>query len=165
MSDLGTTEVHGDTTVIRFERRFHHPVERVWAAITEPAEAIRWWGRLDIEPVVGGRFIVAWQNTDEEGNGAVMHGVITAFDPPHVLELEGDIHGTLRFELRPDGNGCGLTFTSTLQLPDEFRTKTLAGWHWHLDALTDALDGASVDWPHWPRDEWEKIHEQYVTRP
>ena len=108
--------------------------------------------------------MIEWQNTDERGNRAVMHGVITALDPPRLLEIEGDIHGMLRFELAPDGDGTRLTFTSTLELPEEFRTKVLAGWHWHLDALAEALDGKAVDWPNWPYDQWERIHEEYVNR-
>jgi uncharacterized protein YndB with AHSA1/START domain len=164
MADFGTVERHGSKSVIRFERRLAHPIERVWRALTEPEEAITWWGKLDIDLTSGGKAVVEWQNTDEQGNRAVMHGVITELDPPRLLEIEGDIHGTLRFELAPDGDRTRLTFTSTLELPEEFRTKVLAGWHWHLDALAEALDGTAVDWPHWPYDQWERIHEEYVNR-
>ena len=164
MVDLGTVEHRGSKSVIRFERRLSHSVERVWRAITEPEEAIKWWGKLDIDPTPGGKAVVEWQNTDDQGNRAVMHGVITALDPPRLLEVEGDIHGTLRFELTPDGDGTRLVFTSTLELPEEFRTKVLAGWHFHLDALAEALDGKAVDWPNWPYDRWERTHQQYVKR-
>jgi uncharacterized protein YndB with AHSA1/START domain len=164
MPDLGSVERDGSNSIIRFERRFAHPVVRVWKAITDPAQAIKWWGALDIQCKPGGKAVVEWQNTDDQGNRAVMHGVITELDPPRVLEIEGDIHGTLRFVLTPDGNGTRLTFTSTLELPDEYRTKVLAGWHFHLDALAEALAGNAVDWPHWPKDAWERIHEEYVNR-
>ncbi|MGF7237040.1 MAG: hypothetical protein ACQSGP_19065, partial [Frankia sp.] len=59
--------------------------------------------------------------------------------------------------------GCRLTFTADLVLPPEFRTKVLAGWHFHLDALAEALDGGRVDWPRWPLDRWERIHETYLA--
>jgi uncharacterized protein YndB with AHSA1/START domain len=36
MREDATIEQHGDLYVIRFERFLRHPVERVWAAITEP---------------------------------------------------------------------------------------------------------------------------------
>ena len=74
-----------------------------------------------------------------------MEATITELDPPRLLELSGDIHGVLRFELRPDGDETVLTFTSTLDLPDEYRTKVLAGWHFHLDALAAALEGRATD--------------------
>ena len=162
MADLGQVEHHGSKSIIRFERRLAHSIERVWRAITDPAHAITWWGALDIELTPGGKAVVEWQNTDEQGNRAVMHGVITELDPPRVLEIEGDIHGTLRFELAPDGDRTRLTFTSTLELPEEFRTKVLAGWHWHLDALETILDGGEVDPVNVTG--WEPIHERYVAK-
>ena len=36
-----------------------------------------------------------------------------------------------------------------------------AGWHVHIDFLEDALDGRPVDWPHWPKERWEKHNEVY----
>ncbi len=45
---------------------------------------------------------------------------------------------------------------STLKLPAEFRTKVLAGWHFHLDALATLLAGGSTDMVAIPG--WEQIH-------
>ena len=152
--------------VLRFERRLKHPVERVWAALTEPGELIGWWGEAEVEPALGGRFDVRWLNTDEHGNRAAMHATITRFEPPNVLETSGDIHGVLRWELRPDGEGSTvLTFSSTLELPEEYTSRVLAGWHYHLDALAEALEGRSVDLVHLPNDRWERIHGRYAARP
>lgn len=152
--------------VLRFERRLKHPVERVWAALTEPEELLGWWGEAEVDLVEGGRFSVRWLNTDEHGNGAVMRATITRLEPPNLLETSGDIHGVLRWELRPDGDdGTVLTFSSTLELPDEYRTKVLAGWHYHLDALAEILEGRSVDLVGLPNDCWRLIHERYAARP
>ncbi|HEX8065377.1 MAG TPA: SRPBCC family protein [Thermoleophilaceae bacterium] len=158
----GVLEQRGGKDVIRFERRLAHPPEGVWAAITEPGELIAWWGDADVDLVEGGRFRMSWLNTDDEGNRAVMDATISELDPPRVLELDGDLHGTLRFELTPDGEGTRLEFTSTLELPEEFRTKVLAGWHWHLGALADALDGGRADLVELPG--WDRVHERYAAR-
>jgi uncharacterized protein YndB with AHSA1/START domain len=123
---------------IRFQRRLEHPVERVWTALTDPGELVAWWGDADVELVEGGTFTMRWLNTDEEGRSVTMTATITGLDPPHLLETSGDVHGTLRWELRSDGDGTILTVTSTLELPEEYRTMALAGWHWHLDALAGA---------------------------
>lgn len=110
----------------------------------------------------GGSFVLEWRNTDEQGNRATMHATITALDPPRLLELTGDLHGVLRFALRPTGEATThLSFTSTLALPDEFRTKVLAGWHFHLDSLARSLDGQAVDLARLPG--WQEIHEHYVA--
>jgi uncharacterized protein YndB with AHSA1/START domain len=159
----GEFEVRPDgTSVLRFQRRIPHPVERVWRALTEPVELLRWWGDAEVDLEPGGRFRMAWLNTDDEGNRAVMEATITALEPPRLLETTGDLHGVLRFELEPDGEETVLTFTSTLDLPAEHRTKVLAGWHYHLDALADALHGGSRDLVNLP--EWPAIHQRYLAR-
>ena len=159
----GLMETRDDgTSVVRFERHLAYPIEKVWAALTDPDQMIRWWGRGDLELVEGGRFKVEWQNTDDEGNRAVMEGTITRLEPPRLLETSGGPHGDLRWELRPEGDGTVLSFTSTLELPEEFRTRHVAGWHWHLDALATILDGGEVDLVNVTG--WEQIHEGYVAR-
>ena len=159
MTPDGTIEQRSGEAVIRFERTLAHPVDRVWAALTEPAQLIAWWGAADVD-LADGRFTVRWLNTDDEGNGVTMAATITELDPPRLLELRGEPHGVLRFELDDEGDATRLTFTSTLALPDEFRTKVLAGWHFHLDALATALGGGSTDLEHVAG--WEPIHESYL---
>ena len=160
----GTSERRGDQVVIRFERRLAHPIDRVWAALTSPDELLGWWGDAEVEPREGGRFVLRWLNTDDDGNQAVMHATITAFEPPRLLETEGDIHGVLRWKLEADGDATVLTFTSTLDLPDEFRFHVPAGWHFHLDALDDALEGHPFDFSQWNVADFEPILEQYRVR-
>ena len=158
----GTLETGDDgRAVIRFERRLAHPVQRVWAALTEPGELIGWWGDADVELVEGGRFELRWLNRDDEGNRAVMHATITRLDPPSVLETSADMHGVLRWELRPLDGGTLLTFTSTLDLPEELRSRVLAGWHFHLDALDEALRGGAVDLAGVTG--WDRLHERYAA--
>jgi uncharacterized protein YndB with AHSA1/START domain len=157
----GTLTGNADgTATVRFERRIGHPVESVWRAITDPAELVRWLGETEVDLRDGGRFDIHWLNTDDEGNRAHMHGTITRLDPPRLLEVQGDIHGLLRFELEPEGDATVLRFSSTLELPEEFRDKVIAGWHFHLDALATALDGGSTDLVEIT--EWEPIHEAYL---
>lgn len=162
MSGDGTLEHHDGRGVLRFERRLGHPVERVWSALTDPDQLSAWWGDADLELVEGGRFVVRWRNTDDDGNRAVMTATITRLEPPTLLETSGDLHGELRWELRRDGEGTLLIFTSTLELPAEFRTRVLAGWHWHLDALGSALEGERADLEGLPG--WLEVHERYTAR-
>lgn len=156
----GMLFVEGDRCVLRFERDFAYPIDDVWAALTEPGELMHWWGEAQVDLVKGGRFIMRWLNTDDAGNRAVMNGTITALEPPYLLEITGDIHGVLRFELRPLNGSTLLSFSSTLQLPAEYRTKALAGWHFHLDALATLLAGGSTDMLRLPG--WQRIHQRYL---
>jgi hypothetical protein len=62
---------------------------------------------------------------------------------------------------------AALTFTAEVELPAEFETKVIAGWHIHLDHLEEVLDGGTIDWPNWDREhrpDWERIHERYAAR-
>ena len=159
MNDDGTLVRTGEKAVLRFERRLRHPPDAVWAAITQPERLRRWWGEVETDLCEGGGFTVKWQNP----GGPTMHATITELDPPRTLEVEGQPHGVLRFELEPDDDGGTLlTFTSTLDLPDEHRSRTLAGWHYHLDALATALDGGETDLVELPNDEWERAHARYA---
>jgi uncharacterized protein YndB with AHSA1/START domain len=164
MTNDGTLQEIDGRQVLRYERRLAHPVERVWSALTEPAELVGWWGDADVELVEGGSFVMRWLNTDDQGNSSVMNATITRLEPPRLLETNGDIHGTLRWELSPDGGGSLLVFTSTLELAESDRAKVLAGWHVHLDHLEDALDGRPVDWARWnteQRPRWAVHNERY----
>ncbi len=158
----GTVSHDGDKAVIRFERHLPYPVDEVWSALTEPARVLAWLGDLDIEPRSGGRFDLTWRNPTPDGDRFTMHAIITTFDPPRLLETTGDAHGVLRWELTAQGGGTTLVFTSTLELADEFRTRVLAGWHFHLLALAHTLAGGSVDLVELP--EWNAIHERYLAR-
>jgi uncharacterized protein YndB with AHSA1/START domain len=163
----GTLERRGEHQVIRFQRRLAHPVERVWRAITEPDEIAAWLALAELELEQGGRVMLKWQNTDDDGNTAVARGSVSALDPPRLLELDTDIHGRLRWELEPAGGDTVLTFTAEVELPADFETEVIAGWHIHLDHLEEVLDGGTIDWPNWDRDhrpDWARIHERYAAR-
>ena len=153
----GTLERHGDRQVLRFERRLDHPVERVWRALTEPGEIAAWLALAELDLTEGGRVVVRGPNTDP----------VSALDPPRLVEFDTDIHGRLRWELAPDGDGTALTFTADAQLPPDWELEVLAGWHIHLDHLEAVLDGGTIDWPNWGREhmpEWERIRERYEAR-
>lgn len=156
---------------VKFERYLKHPIERVWAALTQPELMVAWWAEAKVEPSVGGRVELRWLNTKEPTDEILAKGTVTAFEPPHLVEYDTDIHGRLRWELRPhrqeeaEGEGTLLSFTCTIALPADHLLKHLAGWHMHLEHLAYALEGQSVDWPRWwevhyPR--WQEIHDQYM---
>jgi uncharacterized protein YndB with AHSA1/START domain len=160
----GTVEIRDGRHVLRFERRLDHPIDRVWAALTEPDELAGWLAAADIDLVEGGPVELRWLNTDEHGEHAVLQGIITELDPPRVLEYDSDAHGDLRWELRQEGDGSALTFLAAPPCSKEELPRMLAGWHFHLDHLADALAGDRVDWSTWDGElvaEWNAIHDRY----
>jgi uncharacterized protein YndB with AHSA1/START domain len=122
--------------VLRFERRLAHPVQKVWRAITEPAELAHWFpAMVAMEFQVGGRM----RFTFPGGEMDPTDGTVTELDPPRVFAFvwDGD---PLRMELRPDGDGSLLTFTYTFQdrpMAGSYAT----GWQTCLDGLGHRLAG------------------------
>lgn len=180
---LGTIEEQGSKHVLRYERRLAHPVEQVWAAITEPDELRGWLAAAEeLELREGGAISLRWLNVPDdtqewEEKGieipedhdmhAPVRGTITRLEPPHLIEYETDQMGVMRWELRGDGNGCALTFTNTIELPEgQPPEQTLAGWHIHLDHLDEMLAGHEIDWSNWTEkymERWEGIRAQYAS--
>lgn len=162
----GSVETWDDgMRVLRFERRLNHPIERVWAALTDPDELLGWWGVAEeLELVEGGHLVLRWLNSDQEGNQVVLHGKVTQLDPPRLLEYDTDVHGVLRFDLRNDSGSTVLTFSSTVGFPVEVLPLALAGWHLHLNFLADELEGRRADLVNLPMDKWQRWHDQYQEK-
>jgi uncharacterized protein YndB with AHSA1/START domain len=150
--------------VLKYERRLEHSVERVWHAITQPAEIVQWLAEADLEPVAGGRVVLRWLNTSQR---TVARGTVSVFEPPRLLELDTDVHGILRWELEEEGDGCRLVFTASLPGEVEPNLRVLAGWHMHLDHLAEALEDRPQDWSRWMEDQlpqWQVYHDRYAAR-
>jgi uncharacterized protein YndB with AHSA1/START domain len=140
-------------TVLRVERRFGHPPEKVWRAITEPAHLGRWFpSDVEIDPRVGGRISFVFRN----GEAPTFDGVVGEFDPPRVIAYNwGD--DLLRFELRPDGAGCVMVFTHMFD--DRAGAASFAaGWQACLAGLESLLDSRPVEKP----TDMNAAHQAYV---
>jgi uncharacterized protein YndB with AHSA1/START domain len=126
-----------DGPELRLERRYDHPVERVWRAITEPDELDHWFPGGE-EPLQ-----------------------ITESEPPHLLA--GTWYGdALRFELRPDGDGCVLVFTHAFA--DRAKAaRDAAGWE-SCFARFDALLAGEPMSEAESLKTWPYVHERYAER-
>jgi uncharacterized protein YndB with AHSA1/START domain len=136
---------------LRLERYLAHPVERVWRAVSEPAEVRRWMpAAADWTPKLGETFELGGQQ-----------GEITELDPPHLI---GWTFGAdrFRFTLRAEGDGCALVFTHVFDRATP-AAQTAAGWECYLDRLDAQLDGRdlSEERAHQPVGE---RHERYAAR-
>jgi uncharacterized protein YndB with AHSA1/START domain len=157
---LATKHTIGGRPVLRFERRLAHPPEKVWNAITDPAEMAHWFpATVETELKVGAtmRFDIKEMDVDAPD------GEIVELDPPKVFVFTwGD--DVLRWELVPDGSGCRLVFTHTFggEAPfgDELSAaRNAAGWDVCLDGLVARLEGESQESS---TDAWFERNERYV---
>jgi uncharacterized protein YndB with AHSA1/START domain len=159
-----TLSTEGGRTVLRMERRLAHPPEKVWRALTEPDQLGQWFPfpPTELELRIGGR--ISFRST-VPGQDTTVRGVVTELDPPRVfaftqdarpvLEREGE--NLLRFELRPDGDGCLLVLTHAFH-DRPYAAANAAGWAACLNALEGVVAGEAVGAPH----DYVAAHEAFV---
>ncbi|HZC17192.1 MAG TPA: SRPBCC domain-containing protein [Caulobacteraceae bacterium] len=148
-----------DRFTIEYVRTYPHPIERVWRAVTDPAEVETWFMKARFDLRAGG----AWLLGVEEHGFA---GVITALDPPrrvrfaHGPGMPGGEGGYLQYELSEVADGTRLVFVQHFTpgatyapTPDDpggdlpagpdtpWKPGFVGGWHELFDALGDRLDG------------------------
>ncbi len=147
----GIIERTSDGTAVRFDRLIERPVEKIWAALTDPKILSNWIGTVDVELRVGGRYVVHFRDSRN-----VMTGTITRFEPQRLLEytwLESHIpvpQSTVRWELQPEGTCCRLKLTHTVPAtgPWEEIVGYAGGWQDFLENIPRASDGEFVPYDH-----------------
>jgi uncharacterized protein YndB with AHSA1/START domain len=141
----------------RVERTFDHPIERVWAAYTDPALIPQWWGNDTTVDHMDVRAGGSWRFVSKAGEGQefASSGEFLEVSPPtrlvQTFGMEGPYGGrhTQTIELERIGDGTRLAITSRFDTTEE-RDQVVAygaekgaigGWA-RLDALLKRLAAA-----------------------
>lgn len=155
--DLGSYIEHEGRPAVRFERTYPHPIERVWAAVSEPDQLAAWFpSRVRLEPREGGTIGFSFDPHLDPSEG-----VILAYDPPRRLAFtwEGD---ELHLELTPTDGGCTFTLTNVLGAADT-AARNAAGWTVCLAELDKHLTGSAAEGPHGDAAEaWGPLYQRYI---
>ncbi|WP_036726103.1 SRPBCC domain-containing protein [Patulibacter minatonensis] len=146
----GTLETIDGRPALRFERTLPHPIERVWRAVSVPAELGQWF------PAAAEWTPAAGETLEAFG----MSGEVLVADAPERLEwtFAGERYA---FELTVVEGGCRLVFTHVFGEGTPI-AQTATGWHAYVSRLGPLLDGE-------PRSEeeahatWEADHERYAA--
>jgi uncharacterized protein YndB with AHSA1/START domain len=166
VSNAGNLVEIDGRAALRFERRYAHPMERVWRAITDPEEMRAWFpSNVDGERAVGAPLtfvdddqrqaaIDAGEPTRVEG--PMFRGEVIAYDPPRLFSFTWGSE-LLRLELSELDDGTRLVFTQILS-HQSVAARNGAGWHQCLGGL-DALLGQAG-----PDDDWRAVYADYVER-
>ena len=156
MTDRGTYLEYDGRPAVRFVRTYPYPVERVWRAVTEPAELQAWFpSSVRLEPRAGGTIEFTGDPYSTDSTGTIL-----VYEPPHRLAYTWD-NDELHFELTATGEGCTLTLIDVL---DErpAAARNAAGWHECLEALDGHFRGRSGG-PHGSMEDYLKVYETYVA--
>ena len=135
----------GDTMEARLSRVIDDSLDRVWAALTEPEELVKWLAPGEIELREGGAARLNFTDS-----GIVIDSKVTAIDPLCMLEYSwsgpGEPLRPVRWEIRPEGDGVLLNLN--LRMPaGEDAGRACAGWDAHLEMLAAALAGVPIKFP------------------
>lgn len=149
---LGVLEAVGDEWKVRFVRVLPHPIERVWRAVTEPAELAEWFPTtIDGERRAGAA--LTFRSRGDEA--PPFDGLMEAFEPPRLLEFWWGSN-RIRIELDALAGGTRLTLSDTLEAYGT-AARQAAGWHVCLDRL-ELHQGSSLD----RQTDWQGYHTRYV---
>jgi uncharacterized protein YndB with AHSA1/START domain len=132
-ANVAQVEKGGDKWTLVLVKELRHAPERVWEALTAPAQ-LREWAPFDVDRNLGtvGSVNFNWVGAPKSGDSNV-----TRAEAPKVLE-----YNDMRWELEPVDGGTRLTLWSVID--SRFVAWGAAGWHISLDVLERLMDGEPI---------------------
>jgi uncharacterized protein YndB with AHSA1/START domain len=124
----------GDKWTLILVRELRHSPQKVWQALTDPAQ-LREWAPFDADGslgTVGATVTLTWV-----GTGRPQVTTVRRADVPEVLE-----YGDIRWELEALGGGTHLTLWASIDR--RYISMGAAGWHIALDVLASNLSGTPL---------------------
>lgn len=143
-----------DTNAIVHEVTMNAPAERIFDALTDPAQRIQWWGmegrfqlkEFDSDLRPGGKW--AMRGTATEGRPFLIHGEYREIDRPRLLSFtwlpdwyEGATESLVRWDLT-EHKGVTIVRLTHSNLKDEAARTSHRGWPQILGWLKDYTETA-----------------------
>jgi uncharacterized protein YndB with AHSA1/START domain len=154
---------HENGWTLVFVREFGHNPEKVWDALTDPAQLREWspfTADRDLGSVGNATLTMIDADTTED-----LQAVVRRAERPKILEYTWG-NDVLRWELTEVAAGTHLTLHHTVDNLD-FVPKVAAGWHICLAVAERLLDGDPVG-PIVGRDAmnfgWQELHDAYAEK-
>jgi len=124
----------GDKWTLILVRELRHSQEKVWQALTDPAE-LREWAPFVVDGNLG--TVGATVNLSWVGNATPIPTRVTRAEAPRVLE-----YSDIRWELEAVGRRTRLTLWH--KIDRRFVAWGAAGWHIAFDVLDRLLSGSPI---------------------
>jgi hypothetical protein len=138
-------------------RELRHPPEKVWQALTDPAQ-LREWAPFVVDGSLG---TVGSVNLTWVGNPTPLATKVTRADAPKLLE-----YNDTRWELEAFGGGTRLTLWHNIDR--RFISWGTAGWHISFDVLDRLLAGQPIGRMAGPDamkfDGWQRLTAEYAKQ-
>jgi uncharacterized protein YndB with AHSA1/START domain len=130
----------GDKWTLVLVRELRHSPERVWQALTDPAQ-LREWAPFDADGNMGTTGSTVNLTTVGAPTAHVTETKVTRADAPKLLEYNWGGQD-IRWQLEPSNGGTRLTLWHNIDR--NFISMGAAGWHICLDVLDNSLSGAPI---------------------
>jgi hypothetical protein len=132
-ANMARVEKVGEKWTLVLVKELHHPPEKVWQALTDPAH-LREWAPFDVDAnlATAGTVNLAWL-----GAPLPIETKVTRVEAPKVLE-----YGDIRWELEEFVGGTRLTLWTSIDR--RFISMGAAGWHIAFDMLDRLLAGTPI---------------------
>ena len=127
-------EKNGEKWTLILVRELRHTPDKVWQALTDPAQ-VREWAPFEVDgslATMGATVSLTWT-----GTGRLQVTTVTQADAPKVLEF-----GDIRWELEAFDGGTHLTLWH--KIDRRFISWGAAGWHICFDVLDRLLSGTPI---------------------
>ena len=125
-----------------FERRYEHPIERVWEAISTSTALERWLMRNDFKAELG-RACVFRFCTSDNPEDTLVFVTVEGLDPPRFMKWrwreEDEVDSVVTFELESIGSATLLRVRHSGDVSAAFADSLERGWPGKLDALDQEL--------------------------
>ena len=148
----------GETWTLVLVRELRHSPEKVWQALTDPAQ-LREWAPFDASgslDKVGATVKLTWV-----GAPAPLDATVTRADAPKVLEFSD-----IRWQLEAIGGGTRLTLWHNIDR--RFISWGAAGWHICIDVLDRLIAGQPMGRLAGPKamkfDGWQRLSAEYAKQ-
>jgi uncharacterized protein YndB with AHSA1/START domain len=147
----------GEKWTLVLVRELRHSPEKVWQALTDPAQ-LREWAPF----IVDGNLGTAGNTVSFTWMGAPtpQPTTVTRADPPKVLE-----YNDIRWELQASGGGTRLTLWHNIDR--RFIAWGAAGWHICFDVLDHLLSGTPIGrlvGPEAIKFGWQRLNAEYAKQ-
>jgi uncharacterized protein YndB with AHSA1/START domain len=160
-ADLATVQKEGDNWTLVLVKELRHSPEKVWEALTDPAQLSE-WAPFDANKSLGtvGPVTLTVVGMDQSSQTEV-----TRADAPNLLEYKwGD--QDFRWQLEALGQGTRLTLWHNIDR--RFIAMGAAGWQVCLDVMNFALDGQPIGrivaGDALKFEGWQRLHKEYAAQ-
>ena len=159
--DLGQNGEEKWTLVL--VRELRHSPEKVWQALTDPAQ-LREWAPFDADGSLGTVGNSVKLTTVAAPKLTVSEARVTRADAPNVLEYNWGDHD-MRWQLESTGDGTRLTLWTNIG--HRFIAMGAAGWQICFDVLDHLLSGTPLGrivGPDAMKFGWQRLHAEYAKQ-